>query len=344
MKPKGNQTPGASASRTSSTPSSSGVVPRTRKMVGGQPRGNPARRGSPSPADTSPISNSPGISHSSLAAPVGGSLCGSCEVTVGDDGIGCDKCSTWFHPSSLCLGLSDRVIDAIREAGGDGIEFVCTQCRARSTGSGSSSSDSAISQLSVMVKSLCAVVAKLTERVDQLFTQSTLPPPPPSAPVSVPSGDDLRNTIREEIVEMEERRKRRDSLIFRGVVAATNDTALTKIKDIVIALLNSTPALTNLYCINRDVGIYRVTMPDDDCRKQLLNAAKNLRNNPQYQGIYINRDLTFKQRKILYDRRQRLRSANASGQQSNAHSLPQPKPGPSNDPPVPTSTDVPLPN
>ena len=39
----------------------------------------------------------------------------------------------WFHPTPLRMGLSDRVIDAIREAGGEGIEFVCTQCRARPT-------------------------------------------------------------------------------------------------------------------------------------------------------------------------------------------------------------------
>ena len=54
---------------------------------------------------------------------------------------------------------------------------------------------------------------------------------------------------------MQERRKRRGSLIFRGVVAATNDFVLIRIKDTVNSLLNSSPALTNLHCINRDRGI-----------------------------------------------------------------------------------------
>ena len=58
------------------------------------------------------------------------SSCGSCEV-AGQDGIGCDKCDNWFHPSPLCMGISDRVIDVIREAEGAGVENVCTQCKAR---------------------------------------------------------------------------------------------------------------------------------------------------------------------------------------------------------------------
>ena len=31
--------------------------------------------------------------------------CGMCCLMVGDDGIGCDRCSTWFHPSEMCLGF-----------------------------------------------------------------------------------------------------------------------------------------------------------------------------------------------------------------------------------------------
>ncbi|MPC93753.1 hypothetical protein E2C01_088894 [Portunus trituberculatus] len=318
MPPKISSAPrGAYSSKQISTPSSSGAISKRRKLVGGQPGGNPAHHGTPPHNPSTPVST-PALPLSTGASS-GSSLCGSCELQVGDGSIGCDKCHTWFHPSSLCLGLSDRVIDAIREGDGEGIEFVCTQCRARSTNVGGGSCDGVISQLSVMVKSLCAVVAKLTERVDQLFTRSTFPPPP-SASVSVPSADDLCiSTIREEIVEMEERRKRRDSLIFR-VVAATNDFALTKIKDIVNSLLDTTSTLTNIHCINRDRGLYRVTLSDDDLCKQ-LSVCKDLRNNPFHHGVYINRDLTYKQRKDLYERPQCLCSANVSDQQSNAYTL-----------------------
>ena len=78
--------------------------------------------------------------------------------------------------------------------------------------------------LAIMVQSLCVVVGKLTDRVDQVFCQSAPRPiisqqqPSSSVPVSGSAGDDIRiTTIREEIVELEERRKRRDSLIFRGI-------------------------------------------------------------------------------------------------------------------------------
>ena len=232
--------------KTAKRPSSTGHSPRTPNQVGNIPKKGlvglrSQQGGNPRSADNgvthvpTSLSTPTGLSHTA-AVPVGGSFCGSCELHVDDDGIGCDKCQSWFHPTPLCLGLSERVIDAIREAGGEGIEFVCTQCRARTNNQGGGGNDAVISQLSVMVQSLCAVVAKLTEQVDHLCIQSKRPPP--SAPVTVPSGDDLRITIREEIVEMEERRKRRDSLIFRGVTVTTNDAALTLIKDIVHSLLN----------------------------------------------------------------------------------------------------------
>ena len=72
------------------------------------------------------------------------------------------------------------------------------------------------------------VVAKLTDRVDQLFWQSAPSISQPSVPVSGSAGD-IRITIREEIVELEERR---DSLIFRGITADINEAALIIIKDI----------------------------------------------------------------------------------------------------------------
>lgn len=35
-----------------------------------------------------------------------------------------------YHLKLLCMGVSAKVTDAIREASGVGVEFVCTQCRA----------------------------------------------------------------------------------------------------------------------------------------------------------------------------------------------------------------------
>ena len=45
-------------------------------------------------------------------------------MQVDEDGIGCDESHTWFLISSLCIGLSERFIRAIHEAGGEGIELI----------------------------------------------------------------------------------------------------------------------------------------------------------------------------------------------------------------------------
>ena len=276
----------------------------TRTQKGGNPRSADHGGSTPVPPRSSD-------SHS------GGSVlsfCGSCEVAVGQQGIGCDKCDNWFHPSPLCMGVSERVIDVILEAGGDGVEYGCTQCRSRPAVSGASRAsttpgDPAVAQLFLMVKSLCAAVAKLTEKVD---TVASIPNVTPSFQTQGTSGDDLRMSIREEIIEMEERRKRRESVIFRGILVDSNDDARSSMDNITRFLLNVSPPMTDLYCIDRTKGLYRVKVTDDDARRKLVMEAKNLRNNIAFKGIYINRDLTYKQRKELYERRQRNRQAGVS--------------------------------
>ena len=281
------------AGHSSRTPKQDGAITRTKGLVGtlSQKGGNPRS----ADHDGTPVSSrTDGLSGGSVVS------CGSCEVAVGQDGIGCDKCDNWFHPSPLCMGVSDRLIDVIREAGGAGVEYVCTQCRARPTVAGASKdspSDPAIAQLFVMVRSLCSAIAKLTERVGSLASHSSS-----ASSIQATSGNELRMSIREEIVEMDERRKRKESVIFRDVKVESNEDARTTIVNIARFLLNTTPPMSDLFCIDRNKGLYRVKIDDDDTRRKLVMEAKNLRNNHAFNGIYINRDLTYKQRKELYER------------------------------------------
>lgn len=57
-----------------------------------------------------------------------GDLCGTCGGTTNGDSIGCDKCPMGFHDSTICVGLSQTAIQALKDAGGVGILFVCTCC------------------------------------------------------------------------------------------------------------------------------------------------------------------------------------------------------------------------
>ena len=57
-------------------------------------------------------------------------------AALGDVSIGCGGCNSRYHPTRVCLGLPDSVIEDIREYGGRGINFSCTSWRLK-RGSGS---------------------------------------------------------------------------------------------------------------------------------------------------------------------------------------------------------------
>ena len=64
------------------------------------------------------------------------SLCGTCNVDLGNDPIGCDKCETWVCSTDMCSGLPQNVIDTIIQYDGSGIQFVCLKCRVSLTAAG----------------------------------------------------------------------------------------------------------------------------------------------------------------------------------------------------------------
>ena len=47
-----------------------------------------------------------------------------CMVSLDDSSIGCDSCNSRNHPIHVSLGLSNSIINSIKEYGGKGINFV----------------------------------------------------------------------------------------------------------------------------------------------------------------------------------------------------------------------------
>ena len=60
---------------------------------------------------------------------VSGVKCGMCMGSLGDIFIDCDGCNYMYHPSHVCLGLHDSIINTIKENGGRSIKICCTSCR-----------------------------------------------------------------------------------------------------------------------------------------------------------------------------------------------------------------------
>lgn len=264
-------------------------------------------------------------------------LCGTCDLDVGDSAIGCDECQTWVHDSEMCSGLPQDVIDAIARHNGEGIKFVCTKCRINcSTPRQSSPSGRTtpqvvelMAQLFQQLKGLCSSVQYL------LHISKTKPLDPPagarqentepvpganpcvrSAPTPVPvttqtsnTPDSYRQIVREELRELEEQRKRRNSLVIRGLEAGNCEEAIQKFGMVSEYLIGHRVTLTDVVKIHGEPDLFRGKINNDEVRKSVLDIAKQLKNSEQFCSVFIRRDLTYNQRQLLKARQTAARDA-----------------------------------
>lgn len=256
--------------------------------------------------------------------------CGSCSASVGEDGIGCDRCDGWFHPVTMCMGLPDKVIETIVKEEGKGILFVCLKCRInhptakgpkRASDVGSDLTET-IKQLHEMVISLCTVVRSLmTSTPSQVNAQPVLRPQVSSAV----STDDLDLRIREQIREVRERDIRRDSVIVRGLPNSDVSSAGNVFQEASRFLINKEITLEDPVCISREKGIFRGKVPNMEDRKCLLAASPNLKQSDRFPSLYIHRDLTYRQRQELRARRAAANREQAPAGESRSSETPQPR-------------------
>lgn len=247
--------------------------------------------------------------------------CSTCNQSLSDDAIGCDRCSNWFCPSSMCLGLPDQLIKGILDYGGNAIAYICTACRCNDPSTNNDNNNAGIKQLCQTVKMLCENVTKLTAQVNSLSQRPPVPVPPPaqlgtpSLPSSVDNVGDMRFLMRQEIREMSERQKRVSSLIVRGIVSQDNAQFRERFALITSFLLGADTVVdvSDIVCISREKRLYRLKVLNSDIRSRILDAAKSLRDS-QHSGVFVSRDLTFAQRKDLARRKQARSDAAARGQ------------------------------
>ena len=233
-------------------------------------------------------------------------LCGFCSSLVQGEGVACDRCSVWYHTTQQCTGLRPNVLDIINSDGGDGIAFICCNCRFSGANSPNGSSQSISShdsmvQLYEMVKSLATTVSSITQQVASLAsTVQALS----TNQINQSSNNIDDNTLFAKFFEFEDRKKRKDCLIVRGVQIQSTDELTDVFQNIAEELINERVTPINLHCINQDKRIYRVTIPDRTKRISILQNAKKLKDSHNYARVYINKDLTFQQRQDFLRRRE----------------------------------------
>ena len=260
----------------------------------------------------------------------GQQLCGTCNLDVGEDPIGCDDCQTWVHGTEMCSGLPQDVLDAILKHGGHRIKFSCMKCRLgnpQGKGKRSSGADKemkeTLQQLFRQFRGMCAVLTDLSCLVKAL-TQGTGAVPQPTAPAqqsapptpSLPTAPD-RTLIRDELREMREREKRRNSIIVKGLTATGPNDAATKFSELSETQFRTKVDLAEITQIPGQSRMFRAKILSDEQRKLVLDNAKNLKGSA-FSSVYITRDLTRSQRTELYEKRKARRSQSSSSGPSSA--------------------------
>ena len=251
----------------------------------------------------------------------------------GDNPIGCDSCEKWVHSTEMCSGLPTDLIHAILDYGGEGIKFICMRCRLNPPSVSGDDSDAAastaqnqahligtIQQMFQQFRGMCQMISELSDELRNLAqsmksqaknaTQSPEPPRPPQAPTPQPTEQPaLRSVIVEEVREMQEREKRKQSIIVKGLNTSSTAEATRLFRELTSSKFGCEVTLTEVSSIKDHAGMFRAKIVSDEQRKHILNSAKALKGT-QYDRVFISRDLTRAQRTALFEKRQAKRSQN----------------------------------
>lgn len=117
---------------------------------------------------------------------------------------------------------------------------------------------------------------------------------------------EFRRIVYDESREIAERDRRRQSVVIKGLGADIR-TLPGAFEDLTSSLLGVGVKIIDVVCINQQM--VRAKILNDEHRKEILKEAKKLKNTESYKNVYINRDLTKKQRLLLSEARARTRTA-----------------------------------
>ena len=235
--------------------------------------------------------------------------CALCTMEVGSDGVGCDRCLDWYHPK--CTGLRAQALQCIKQDGGQGITFNCSSCRFSQPYSpdtvnrhNTPVSQESVNQLFEMIRSLTITVAAQQSQYSSLAdTVKGLTEKNNNQPSRMNDSD-----LYVKFFEFEDRKKRKDSIVIRGIQADNNSQFSGTFEQVAEKIIGDKVTPDTVHCIDRDRNIFRADIRDRNKRVALLQGAKKLKNDDQFKNVYINKDLTYQQRQEAKERREAARN------------------------------------
>ena len=173
----------------------------------------------------------------------------------------------------------------------------------------------AFRQLFQTVKKLCETVQALSEQVSGMVTDAG--GHAAAGHTRSPPVEGTRLVIREEIRELEERRKRRLSIVIRGLSVPSCEELNQAFDPVAKKLTGGPVLLSDIVCLNQDENLYRAKVSSDDVKKKLVDNAPSLASS-NFRHVFVNRDLTYVQRSELKKRRDSRRANAERGERRSA--------------------------
>ena len=163
-----------------------------------------------------------------------------------------------------------------------------------------------ISKLSDELRNLTQSMKPQTQNATHHPDPPRLPHAPTPQPAEQPA---LRSVIVKEVREMQERGKRKQSIIIKGLNASSAVEAIRLFRDLSSSKFSYEKIFAEVSPIKRPRWHFPSKNVSDEQRKHVLNSAKTLKR-IQYGQACISRDLTSAQRTVLFEKRQAKRSQN----------------------------------
>ena len=263
-------------------------------------------------------SSSGGSSRSTNVVPP--ASCGTCKKAIDDDSqssIECESCIHWYHIN--CVDVPEEVIDHLKVPG---LHWLCPKCESQNQKT--SSLERKIEELTELVsrdiepkfnmleRSYAEAVKQIesnSEKLTSKIGESLKKDYPQLAPSNENIPKNTAAVVSELAGEMKEREKRLLNVVFSGAdtkervgsfVAKSGLKEPTKISEI------STPNKRKLFI---------VTMQEEIEKWTLIGKARKISSaNDEFQGVYVNPDLTKTERDVQFKLREEVRRRRALGE------------------------------
>ena len=261
--------------------------------------------------------------------------CGKCEKKVENEekAVLCDICKVWFHQT--CGNIDEGLYQAITKFGYSGTKELPWQCKTCKRYAAQmitemiqlkQKQDKLEKKMKDIEKKinvnerdfseLKKTVEVNSDKIDKVGEEMER-----NASVAQPSvsselnRETLQKQIKEEVNEIVEREKRKFRIVITNLTQ--EEDSLGEVQSKVIKLLD-TLSVTEESIVQviqlKDKRFVSVELKNTEIKGEIIRKARRLKNNTQYEDVYIRPDLTYKQRKEGQKLREELKLRTQRGE------------------------------